>query len=255
MLSVRHSPGIPSVHSFSVILTGKNCWLLFLVPAIATMNVVLVLGIYVGILLSIATIVMLEVKDRAEENHLALSKLALDVFWPALYMFAGLLVIFSYNDVIAALRYDGAAEGRSEARADAILLGGGSVSGIAHAFIGRWPGAVPWMDFIYFGMFAQIGACLAILALTQGRGRAMQFVGTILDGILFGIGLLLSVPCDGSIRLVSRPIFGGPKRPDDLSCSRDPSCSRWRTLRQATPRALLVTTTSSPCPACILLSP
>jgi hypothetical protein len=148
---------------------------------------ILALGIRAGLLASVATIVMLEVKDRIEENHIGLLKVTADIFWPTAYLFAGAIVVSAYNEAIAALRYNGAAEFVLK-HWDSVLLGGHSVSGFAHAFIAMWPGSIPWMEFIYFGTFAQTGGCIAFLALTEGRSRTLQYVGTIL--IAFYIALV-----------------------------------------------------------------
>ena len=167
---------------------------LFLLPMVAIL--ILIMGIRVGLLASGFTIGMLEVKDRAEENHSGLLKMASDLFWPAAYLFAGAIVISAYNDAIAALRYDGTAE-FVLMRWDSALLGGYSVSGLAHAFIGRWPGSVPWMEVIYLGIFAQTGGCLAILALTEGRRRALQYVGTILIAFYVALACFYLWPATG----------------------------------------------------------
>jgi len=46
-------------------------------------------------------------------------------------------------------------------------------------------------------MFAQIGGCLAILAVTEGRRRAMQFVGTILIAFYAALALFYLWPAAG----------------------------------------------------------
>lgn len=156
----------------------------------------LTLGIRSGFLATVATIVMLEVKERVEENHISLLKMMSDVFWPATYMFFGGVVMSAYNEAIVALRYNGAAEFVLK-RWDSVLLGGHSVSGIAHAFIGRWPGSIPWMELIYFGTFAQTGGCLTILALTEGRRRTLQYIGTILMAFYFALAFFYLWPATG----------------------------------------------------------
>jgi hypothetical protein len=166
----------------------------FIVPLIPVL--MLTLGIRVGLVVSIATVVMLEIKDRAEENHIGLLHIAADIFWPTMYLFAAAIVISSYNDAIAALRYNGAAE-LTLKHWDSVLLGGHSVSGIAHAFIGRSPRSIPWMEFVYFGTFAQTGGCIALLALTEGRPRAMQYVGTILFAFYFALVCFYLWPATG----------------------------------------------------------
>jgi PAP2 superfamily len=156
----------------------------------------LTLGIRSGLIASVAAIVLLEVKDRAEANHIGLWNMTLDLFWPTAYVFVGGVVISAYNEAIAALRYNGAGE-YALRRWDSVLLGGHSVSGIAHWFIGRWPGSVPWMELIYFGAFAQTGGCVAFLALTKGRRRAMQYIGTVLIAFYVALACFYLWPATG----------------------------------------------------------
>jgi hypothetical protein len=53
------------------------------------------------------------------------------------------------------------------------------------------------MELIYFGMFAQTGGCLAILALTEGRRRALQYVGTILVAFYIALAFFYLWPATG----------------------------------------------------------
>lgn len=194
LLYIIAAPYADSLGRLFMRYSRQKTRLLFLVPMIGVL--MLVLGIYLGLVLSFATIVILEVKDRAEENHISLSKIALDIFWPAAYFFVGFVVILAYNDVIAALRYNGSADYALKAW-DSYLLGGHSISDFAHAFIRMWPGAVPWLDFIYFAMFAQVGGCIAILALSEGRRKALQFVGTIMVAFYLALALFYIWPAAG----------------------------------------------------------
>ena len=71
---------------------------IFLLPMLPILA--LTLGIRVGLLVFIATVVALEVKDRVEENHLLWLNVASDIFWPAAYLFVGGVLTFAYNDAI-----------------------------------------------------------------------------------------------------------------------------------------------------------
>jgi hypothetical protein len=139
---------------------------------------------------------LLEIKERAEENHIGLLNIAADIFWPTIYLFVAAIVISSYNEAIAAMRYNGAAE-LTLKHWDSVLLGGHSVSDFAHAFVGKWPGSIRWMEFVYFGTFAQTGGCIALLALAEGRPRAMQYVGTILFAFYFALVCFYLWPATG----------------------------------------------------------
>ena len=189
--------GAPFADSFGRLIRRyrrQKLRLLFILPLVPI--VMLTLGIRVGLLVSCLTVVAIEVKDRVEESHLSWTNIASDIFWPAAYLFVGGVVTFAYNDAIASLRYDGTGE-LVLRRWDALLLGGHTVSSLAHAFIGRWPGAMTWSQFMYFGMFAQTGGCLSILALSEGRRRAMQYVGTIMIAFYLALGAFYVWPATG----------------------------------------------------------
>jgi len=188
---------VPAANSFGPLIRRyrrQKLRFVFILPMVPIL--MLTLGIHVGLLVSGATVVALEVKDRVEENHLRWSNMASDILWPAAYLFVGGVLTFAYNDVIASLRYDGAAEFVLK-RWDALLLGGHSVSELAHALIARWPEAVTWSQLMYFGMFAQTGGCLSILALTEGRRRAMQYVGTIMMAFYVALVFFYLWPATG----------------------------------------------------------
>ncbi len=119
------------------------------------------------------------------------------VLQPSLYLFLGFLLVFCYNDVIAALRFTGAADLMLN-RIDSWLLGGNTVSSLAHKALLNLPsGAFDWMGRIYVGLFPQIGVCLLLLALRQGKKRAMQFTGTILTGYFLALILFYFLPATG----------------------------------------------------------
>ena len=99
---------------------------------------------------------------------------------PAVYLFAGFVLVFSYNDIIAAYTFTAAYDPVFQ-RMDAWILGGTSISEIAHSVLDRLsPGAFHAVEFVYYRMFPQLGVGLAIIALCDGSKEAFRYVGTIL---------------------------------------------------------------------------
>ncbi len=194
ILYVAGAPVADSLGPFFRRYSRQKLRLLIILPLVPV--VMLTLGIRAGLLAFAATVVILEVKERAKENQIGFLKMTTDILLPAAYLFVGLIIISAYNEAIAAVRYNGAAEYVLN-RWDSLLLGGHSVSGLAHAFIRRWPGSIPWMELIYFGTFAQTGGCIAILALTEGRRRALQYVGTILVAFYIALPFFYLWPATG----------------------------------------------------------
>ena len=119
------------------------------------------------------------------------------VLQPSLYLFLGFILVFCYNDVIASLRFTGAADVALN-RVDSWLLGGNTISSLAHKALLLFPsGAFDWMGRIYTGLFPQIGVCLLLLALRRGKKRAMQFTSTILTGYFLALILFYFLPATG----------------------------------------------------------
>jgi hypothetical protein len=119
------------------------------------------------------------------------------VLLPAAYFFIGLIVAFSYNDVIAALKFNFGADGRLN-RIDAWMMRGLTVSRVAHALAARVPlRAFDFMTVIYFLLFPALGATLVFLALQAGAGRATQFAGALMTSYAIVIACFYFVPAVG----------------------------------------------------------
>jgi hypothetical protein len=85
---------------------------------------------------------------------------------------------------------------------DRWLLHGHSVSGLTHWALQAFPlSFFKALEFIYFGMFLQIGATLIFLALIDGRTRALQFVGTILTSYYLALIIFYVWPAQGPYNL------------------------------------------------------
>src|SRR5439155_26255152 len=77
-----------------------------------------------------------------------------------------------------------------------------SVSELAHWGINTFPLTFyEGLEFIYFGMFPQIGATLIILALSEGKKDALQFVGTILTSYYLALIIFYFWPAQGPYSL------------------------------------------------------
>jgi hypothetical protein len=119
------------------------------------------------------------------------------VIVPAAYLFVGLILAFSYNDVIACLRFDGSADLLLN-RVDARLMSGITVSSVAHSAAAHLsPRAFDTMTWIYFLLFPALGSCLIFLALQCGMKRALQFVGALLTSYYVVLGCFYLLPAVG----------------------------------------------------------
>jgi|ERR1700722_2801039 len=127
-----------------------------------------------------------------ELRHAAFAVLA-----PAAYFFFGFVMVLAYNSAIVSVRYNFACD-PAFAAMDLLLLRGYSVSDLAHWAVRTFPfGFFRGLEYVYFGMFLQIGAGIILVALCDGRRGALQFVGTILLSYYLALGLFYLWPAQG----------------------------------------------------------
>lgn len=148
-----------------------------------------------AVMLTVDAIALLEYLERTKTSERCRKLIGLVA--PAFYLFVGFLLVFAYNDIIVSIRFFGADDSIFKAM-DAWLLHGGSVSGISHWALSVFPiSAFKFLEFIYYGMFPQVGAALLISTLYYGKQRGMQFVGAILTAYYLALALFYLWPSQG----------------------------------------------------------
>jgi hypothetical protein len=148
-----------------------------------------------ALILTVDTVAILEFfrRPKPEDRRNA----ARAVLLPALYLFVGFLLVFAYNDIILSVRFFGTTDAAFNAM-DRWLLHGNSVSSLCHWAANHFPVSFfRVLEFIYFGMFSQIGATLILTGLYDGSRRAFQFVGTILTAYYLALALFYLWPSQG----------------------------------------------------------
>jgi hypothetical protein len=152
-------------------------------------------GAMKALVLTIDTVALLELRERLRAQELR--RAAAAILAPAAYLFFGFLMVLAYNSAIVSVRFNFAYD-PALAAIDRFLLRGSSVSELAHWAVGAFPFSFfRALEFIYFGMFPQIGAALFLVALCDGKKRALQFVGTILMSYYFALVLFYLWPSQG----------------------------------------------------------
>jgi len=148
-----------------------------------------------AIILTVDAIAVLEFRERSTPAFRR--EATRSVLIPAIYLFAGFLLIFAYNDIILSVRFYGATDAAFDAM-DKWLLRGTSVRDLCHWAVRSLPVSFfNFLEFIYFGMFPQIGAALILSTLYYGRKRGLQFVGTILTAYYISLLLFYMWPSQG----------------------------------------------------------
>lgn len=118
------------------------------------------------------------------------------VLLPATYLFAGLILVVGYNDVIAASRFTGSGDMLLD-RLDSRLLLGSTVSTIAHQAAVHLPLLFGWLGPVYGALFPLVGSCMILLSLRSSRTHSLQFVGTILIAYYLALIFFYFIPATG----------------------------------------------------------
>jgi hypothetical protein len=145
--------------------------------------------------LTVDTVALLEFRERWNVSELRRAGVA--ILLPAFYFFAGFLLVLAYNCIIVSVRFNFAYDPAFNAM-DRWILRGWSVSDLSHWAIQKLP--LPFfhfLEFIYFGMFTQIGAAIILVGIHDGRNRGLQLVGTILMAYYLALGLFYLWPSQG----------------------------------------------------------
>jgi len=148
-----------------------------------------------ALVLTVDTIALLELRDR--EKLAGVRDAAAAVLPPAAYFFLGFLMVLAYNCVVVSVRFNFAND-PALAAMDRWLLRGHSVGDIAHWAVQFFPlSFFRFLEFIYFGMFPQIGAAMIVVALCEGRKRGLQLVGTVLVSYYLALAIFYLWPAQG----------------------------------------------------------
>lgn len=152
-----------------------------------------------ALVLAVDAVALLELLNRQKAR--GLHYVAAAIFAPAAYLFFGFLMVLAYNNVIVSVRNNFATD-PALAAIDHWMLHGHSVSELTHWALQAFPlSFFKALEFIYFGMFLQIGATLILLALCDGRTQALQFVGTILTSYYLALIIFYIWPAQGPYTL------------------------------------------------------
>jgi hypothetical protein len=150
-----------------------------------------------ALVLTVGTVALLEFIHHEREKSKGLKQALIAVFVPSAYLFFGFLLVLAYNCAIDSARFNFATD-PALAAIDRWLLHGHSVWDLTRWALQTLPlSFFQFLEFIYFGMFPQIGATIILVALCEGRARALQFVGTILMSYYLALVIFYLWPAQG----------------------------------------------------------
>jgi hypothetical protein len=116
---------------------------------------------------------------------------------PAAYFLIGFGTVYEFNDIVASVRFYGLYD-EWLLKADTWLLFGSSVSSLSvWAQSHTSANFFPFLEKIYFGAFAQVGAAIVLAGVTAGMYRTLRLVGTILLSYYLTLVCFLLFPSHG----------------------------------------------------------
>lgn len=154
------------------------------------------LAFTIALLLTANALIVVELAERSKSEAGSFHRKGISVFVSAAYMFLGATLVAIYNDIIVASRFPLSYDAILN-RVDTSILGGRSVSAIAHTMFTILPARLlSFLDFAYFQMFFVVGGVLLISAYYSCK-RGLQFVGTCLTAYYLALLIFYIWPTYG----------------------------------------------------------
>ena len=152
-----------------------------------------ILGLGLGLLVTVDALALAELMERRKK---AFEAALVDLFWPGLYLFCGLILIFALSSAAAGLRWAGTYD-EALSRLDWILFHV-NVSTISHWTLAHAPGWVPWLfEMAYYGLFPQMGTALILAVLLRSQRYAVQYVRALLVAYTIALLVFIVFPAKG----------------------------------------------------------
>jgi hypothetical protein len=154
-------------------------------------------GVYLGFVWISVALVSTELYDRSEANLRIVARQVRSVIVPATYLFGGLILVFVYNHLIAAVKDPGGYDWLF-LKMDSYLLHGGTISDLARKVsFGFSSRTFAFTEIVYYRMFDQVGAAILLISLYQGAKRGLRLVGTLLTAYYIALFIFYLWPSMG----------------------------------------------------------
>lgn len=166
------------------------------------------LGFWLGLVVTVDALALAEFMERKKD---AFEATLTEIFWPGLYLFCGILLVFALNHAIAGIRYLGTYD-EAFRRLDWLIFRA-DVPSIARWSISHLPGwFLGLLQFSYFSLYPQIGGAIFLTVFLGDQPHAVQYVRAILVGYAIALVLFFVWPAKG-------PYFLWPLHPSGYSPS------------------------------------
>jgi len=154
------------------------------------------IGLEYALYMVIGSISFIEILKLFRQNEKSFYDIVVSLLPAATYLFFGLVIVFTFVNIVVRIRYFGLYDDFLN-NVDKIILGMSVLELARYASDILPEKAFHVLDFIYYGMFAQIGAALIICGISSGSRQSLQFVGTILFAYYIAICLFFLFPSIG----------------------------------------------------------
>ena len=164
--------------AIALILTLWLCW---------------ILGPGLGLIITVDALAAAELMERKKE---AFERVLADLFWPGLYLFFGVILIFAFNSAAVAIRWAGTYD-QAFKHLDWVLFHV-NVSALSHWTMNHAPQWIPSLfELAYYGLFPQMGAVLILGVLLRNQRHAVQYVRALLVAYTTALVVFMVFPAKG----------------------------------------------------------
>lgn len=152
-----------------------------------------ILGLELGLMVTLDALALAELMERRKK---AFEAALVELFWPGLYLFWGVILIFAFNSPVVAIRWGGTYD-QALKHLDWVLFHV-NVSAISHWTLTHSPRWIPRLfEIAYYGLFPEMGAVLILSVLLKSQRYAVQYVRTLLVGYTIALLIFIVIPAQG----------------------------------------------------------
>jgi hypothetical protein len=163
------------------------------ITVVLASTMVFLMGWMLGIMVTISVLGVSEMVERRAEGF---QPAMLGVFFPALYLFCGLVVVSLFNHALAGIRY-AATYDVLFSHLDQLIFHA-NVANMAHWSMSHLPlGFFRFLEVVYYGMFAQITATLIFIVLRGNQHYGVKYVRTLLTCYAIAVMVFAICPVKG----------------------------------------------------------
>lgn len=165
----------------------------FAIAGVVALGLSWILGVGLGLMVTVDALALAELMERRNKNF---EPTLVDLFWPGLYLFWGVILIFALNSAVVGVRWAGSYD-QSFKHLDWVLFHI-NVSTLSHWTLAHTPG---WfhslLELAYYGLFPEMGAVLILAVVLKNQRFANQFVRAMLIGYTIALLVFIAFPAKG----------------------------------------------------------